>query len=64
MKQVWTLGDYNKETYHIHDMAGYQYAVDATITALDIPAKVPQMCTNTHSVPVPSWDEESVIELK
>jgi len=64
MKQVWALGDYDKETYHIHDMAGYRYAVDATIAALDIQAEVPQICANTHSAPVQAWDEESVIELK
>ena len=64
MKQVWALGDYDKETYHIHDMAGYRYAVDATIAATDIQVKIPQMCANTHSAPVQSWDEESVVELK
>jgi len=64
MKQVRALVDYDKETYHIHDMAGYRYAVDTTIAALDIQAEVPQMCANTHSAPVQSWDEESVIELK
>ena len=64
MKQVRGLGDYDKETYDIHDMAGYWYAVDATIAALDIQAEVPQICANTHSAPVQFWDEESVIELK
>jgi len=64
MKKVRALGDYDKETYHIHDMVGYRYAVDATMAALDIQAEVPQMYANTHSTPVPSWDEESVIELK
>jgi len=52
MKQVRGLGDYDKETYDIHDMAGYWYAVDTTIAALDIQAEVPQICAYTHSAPV------------
>jgi len=64
MKQVRALGDYNKATYHIYDMARYWYAVDTTIPTLDIQAEVLQMYANTHSAPVQSWDEESVIELK
>jgi hypothetical protein len=64
MKQVQAIGDYAKDTYHIHDMAGYCYPVEATITSSDVQAEIPQMCTNTHVDTAPSWDEESVDELR
>jgi hypothetical protein len=64
MKQVQAIGDYAKDTYHIHDMAGYCYPVEATITSSDVQAEIPQMCTNTHVAASRSWDEESVDELR
>jgi len=64
MKQVRALGDYGNNTYHIHDMVGYRYAVNATITASDIQGEIPQMCTNTHTDTAQFWDKESVSELR
>jgi len=64
MKQVRAIGDYGNDTYHIHDMAGYRYALEATIMASDIQGEIPQMCTNTHTHTGQPWDEESVSELR
>jgi hypothetical protein len=65
MKQVQAIGDYAKDTYHIHDMAGYRYAVEAIVPPSGVQAEIPQMCTGTYADTSEStWDEETASELK
>jgi len=64
MKQVRALGDYAKDMYHIHDMAGNRYAVDAEAAPSTIQAEIPQLCTNTNELlTLTDLDRESVDEL-
>jgi len=64
MKQVRALGNYAKDTYHIHDMAGNRYAVDAEAAPSTIQAEIPQLCTNTNELStLTDLDSESVDEL-
>ena len=66
MKQVQALGDYGKDIYYIHDMAGYRYTMEASSVSFQPKEDVPQMCTGmTDSGHDKSrLDEESAEELK
>jgi hypothetical protein len=67
MKQVRALGDYAKDTYHIHDMAGYRYTLEASAAPAAIQKEIPQLCINTiNSADSAGYrlDKESFNELK
>jgi len=66
MKQVQALGDYSKDIYHIHNMAGYRYTMEASSVSVQENGDVPQQCTGMvdSGVERSGLDEESVDELK
>ena len=65
MKQVQALGDYSKDIYYIHDMAGYRYTMEASSVSFQPKKDAPQMCTGMmDSGSDPSrLDKESAEEL-
>jgi len=66
MKQVQALGDYSNDTYHIHDMAGYRYKLEASEVSLKVKKDIPRLCTfvQDSGMDRSSWDRESANELK
>ena len=66
IKQVQALGNYSKDTYHIHDMAGYRYALEASAVSFNIKTDIPQLCTVSQDSDKGQspWDRESAAELK
>jgi len=63
MKQVRAIGDYSKDSYCIHDMAGIRYLVQANPTPDNIRAEIPVLCINTCSEPR-LLDEQTCRELE
>jgi len=64
--QVQALRDCSKDIYHIHDMAGYQYTIEASLVSFQEKGDIPQLCTGIvhYGAERSGLDEESVDELK
>jgi len=66
MKEIKALEDYSMDIYHIHDIAGYRYTMEASPVSFQEKGDVPQLCTEmvNSGMEQTGLDEESVDELK
>jgi len=61
-----STGDYSKDIYQIHDMAGYRYTMEASSVSFQEKGNFPQLCTGMvdSGAERSGLDEESASKLK